>query len=124
MKFSERKEFQQVKKEAQKISTEVLRFKNLEEPILTLKLANFFRTHIQLIYVAGLVALGFGLLAAIFNSHSFSEFFVNLVVVAVTFVIFRMLCELLSACGKGSEGKTEKVAEKSDSPKAEKKAKK
>lgn len=127
MKLSEKKEFQKVKKTAQSVGAEILRFKNLKEPILTLKLANFFRTHVQMIYVAGLVALGFGLLAAIFNSHSFSEFFVNLAVVVVTFVIFRMLCELLSACGKGAcekAEKTEKTAEKAESPKAEKKAKK
>ena len=121
MKFSERKEVQKTKEVAQNVGVEILRFKNLKEPILTLKLANFFRTHIQLIYVAGLVALGFGLLAAIFNSHSFSEFFVNLAVVAVTFVIFRMLCELLSACGKGAGEKKEKTEE---SPKTEKKTKK
>ena len=123
MKFSERKEVKKAKETAQSLGAEILRFKNLKEPILTLKLANFFRTHVQLIYVAGLVALGFGLLAAIFNSHGFSEFFVNLAVVVVTFVIFRMLCELLSACGKGAEvEKTTKTA--AESPKTEKKARK
>ena len=61
-----------------------------------------------------MVALGFGLFASVFGSHSFSEFFVNLAVVVVTFVIFRMLCELLSACGKGACDKAEKKEEKKE----------
>lgn len=119
MKFMERPEVEKAKEGAKKLGHEILRFKNLKEPILTMKLAQFFRTHVQIIYIAGLVALGFGLFASVFGSHSFSEFFVNLAVVVVTFVIFRMLCELLSACGKGACDKAEKKEEKKEEVESE-----
>ena len=119
MKFMERPEVEKAKDGAKKLGYEILRFKNLKEPILTMKLAQFFRAHVQVIYIAGLVALGCGLFAAVFGSDDFSEFFVNIAVVGATFVIFRMLCELLSACGKGSCDKVEKKEEKKEEVKTE-----
>ena len=107
----ERPEVEKAKDGAKKLGHEILRFKNLKEPILTMKLAQFFRAHVQIIYIGGLVALGCGLFAAVFGSDNFSEFFVNIAVVSATFVIFRMLCELLSACGKAGCDKAEKKEE-------------
>ncbi len=92
----EEKENSKVKQFFEKSKAFLMRFKDVKEPIFSAKLGPVLQSRIEIVYLAGLVILGVYALVALFHFPNISEMFGGLIAVCVTFIIFRMLCEILA----------------------------
>lgn len=89
---------------AKKLMENIKPILELKEPIFLPKLAEKFAKRLSLIYLIGLIVLTCSLLMAmvsVFSSPVAGLF--NLVMTAVWFIVFRMLCETLLAYQPATE---------------------
>lgn len=85
------------KKEAKRVGNFAMRFKDLEEPILISQFGPFFKSKIDLIYWAGLIVLAFCFISSFFRLPSVTGMLGGWIGVAISFIVLRMLCEVLAA---------------------------
>ncbi|MBQ4472256.1 MAG: hypothetical protein II942_03330 [Alphaproteobacteria bacterium] len=70
---------------------------DLENPVLTEKLAPKLAPFAKIIYFAGLVLMALRLIEAVMYGANFSILLLNLLMVVAEFAILRMFCEYLAA---------------------------
>ena len=78
---------------------------DLDNPVLTEKLAPKLAPFAKIIYFAGLVLMALRLVEAIMYGASFSILLLNLLMVVAEFAILRMFCEYLAASAPKSSKK-------------------
>ncbi len=89
-------DWEKVKKQLNKSSAFLLKFKDLKEPILTSKWEPVFKKHLQIIYMVGLFILSVSGAVSILRIPNFTAMLGGLISVFVVFVVFRLLCEMLA----------------------------